>query len=151
ILTNAVPGNFRNASYDHRIARILALTCEEVEEYILPSQGMAEVLSAKRVALREDVAGYALVRMTLCNQGILAINIRIIDPGYAGLISSTLINFRKNQFVLHSPEMGSGARSAPRAATGSRSTSCQRTRPTRATQGGRHCWCNVCHRAAYRK
>jgi dUTPase len=105
ILTNAEPQNYRNASYDLRIGKILTLAGEEVEEYIMPPQGMAEVISIEKVAMPDDVAGYALVRTTLCNQGILAINIGIIDPGYSGLISSTLINFSKSPFVLRSGDI----------------------------------------------
>ena len=100
ILANAVAQSFRNASYDLRIDRIVTVGGEEVAEYIMPPQGMAEVISAERVAMPDDVAGYALVKTSLCNQGILAINIGIIDPGYSGLISSTLINFSKSPFVL---------------------------------------------------
>lgn len=65
ILTNAEPQNYRNASYDLRIDKILTLAGEEVEEFIMPPQGMAEVISIEKVAVPDDVAGYALVRTTL--------------------------------------------------------------------------------------
>src|SRR5437867_407980 len=100
IVANGLAQSFRNASYDLRIDKIVTVAGEEVGEYIMPPQGMAEVISIEKVTMSDDIAGYALVKTSLCNQGVLAINIGIIDPGYSGLISSTLINFSKNPFVL---------------------------------------------------
>lgn len=100
ILANAVAQSFRNASYDLRIDKIITPGAEETIDFILPAQGMVEVISAERVQLPADVAGYALVKTSLCNQGILALNIGILDPGYSGRISSTLINFGKTDFAL---------------------------------------------------
>jgi len=100
IIINSSPQGFRNASYDLRIDTIITPKAEEETDFILPAQGMVEVISAERVQLPADIAGYALVKTSLCNQGILALNIGIIDPGYSGRMSSTLINFGKNPFTL---------------------------------------------------
>jgi deoxycytidine triphosphate deaminase len=69
-------------------------------EYLLPPQGMVRVISRESVRLDEQVTGYALLKNALCSAGVLAINIGIIDPGYEGPVSSTLINFGKTAFVL---------------------------------------------------
>ncbi len=102
IVKNAADSSYRNASYDLRIATIVppASATEERERFALPPQGIVEVISAERVALPTNVMGYAMVKTTLCNSGILAINIGIVDPGYSGLISSTMINLGKEPFEL---------------------------------------------------
>jgi len=91
---------FKAASYNLRIAKIVPVDGKEVSAYALPSLGMVEVVSAEKVHLPKEIAGYATVKTSLCNEGILAINIGIVDPGYNGLISSTLINFGKNSYYL---------------------------------------------------
>jgi hypothetical protein len=68
--------------------------------YVLPPQGTVEVVSIEEFTLPAEVAGYATVKTSLCNNSILAINIGIIDPLWKGPISSTLINFGKNAYLL---------------------------------------------------
>jgi len=89
-------GSFREASYDLRIGTIIPIkTREEVKAFNLPFQGMVEVISKEKCNLPVNVAGYAAVKTSLCDRGILALNIGIIDPGYRGPLSSVLINFGK--------------------------------------------------------
>src|SRR5262249_15838303 len=95
IVQNAVPTQYRSASYDLRIGKIIPPSGTANNEFILSPRGMVEVISKERVKLPSDVSGYAMVKTGLCDEGILAINIGILDPGYEGLISSTLINFGK--------------------------------------------------------
>jgi dUTPase len=45
--------------------------------------------------LPDGIAGIALVKTSLCNEGILALGIGIIDPGWEGKLSSFLVNFGK--------------------------------------------------------
>jgi hypothetical protein len=46
------------------------------------------------------MTGLATVKTGLCNEGLLALNIGIIDPGYEGPISSFLVNFSSVPRVL---------------------------------------------------
>jgi deoxycytidine triphosphate deaminase len=110
------PDGYRAASYDLAVGSIIpplsrAMTSTEaipavksVDGVIIPPQGMVEVISQERVQLPDNIAGYATVKTGLCEKGILAINIGIIDPLYNGLISSTLINFGKSEFNLKQGE-----------------------------------------------
>ncbi|MCL4843787.1 MAG: hypothetical protein KJZ79_18195 [Bryobacteraceae bacterium] len=68
--------------------------------FVLEPQGMVRVVSTELIRMPPGVIGYALVKNALSNRCILAINIGIIDPGYTGPISSTLINFGKDRFLL---------------------------------------------------
>jgi len=100
VIRNGAESAYRAASYDLRVGRILTTSGEEKTTFIIPPQGMVDVISQERVILKGSIAGYATVKTSLCRNGILAINIGIIDPGYEGLISSTLINFSKCPFAL---------------------------------------------------
>jgi deoxycytidine triphosphate deaminase len=67
---------------------------------VLESQGMIRVVSSEYLRMPNNVVGYALTKNGLSNVCVLAINIGVIDPGYHGPISSTLINFGKEPFVI---------------------------------------------------
>ena len=112
LIENGIQSGFRAASYDLHVGTILEAPKEDkrfrgntveaisvsAKGFSLPPQGMVMVISRERVKLPKDIVGYALTKNGLSNQGILAINIGIIDPGYEGPISSTLINFGKRPF-----------------------------------------------------
>jgi deoxycytidine triphosphate deaminase len=103
---------FGTASYDLH-ARFVIKSPESDEEltrfdlerfeigddgFNLEPQGMVRVISREYIEMPKDVIGYALVKNTLSNSCVLAINIGIIDPSYKGPISSTLINFGHEPF-----------------------------------------------------
>jgi deoxycytidine triphosphate deaminase len=104
IIGGAVNTGYRAASYDVRSGKIITTdgtTVTENETFILKPAGVVEVISAETVTLQGDVAGYAMVKTSLCNDGLLALNIGIIDPGYSGPVSTTLLNFSKNERQLN--------------------------------------------------
>ncbi len=112
LIENPVDGGFRAASYDLHVGTILVAPKEDKRflgsglddicvceaGFLLPPQGMVRVISRESVKLPKNIVGYALTKNGLSNEGILAINIGIIDPGYEGPISSTLINFGKRTY-----------------------------------------------------
>jgi len=67
---------------------------------VLEPQGMVRVISSEYFRVPDNVVGYALTKNGLSNACVLAINLGIVDPGYHGPISSTLINFGKEAFVI---------------------------------------------------
>jgi deoxycytidine triphosphate deaminase len=114
LIQDGEPPNFREASYDLRVGEILPAPRERkgtlglyhvnvpvpASGFFLEPQGMVTVISKEIVKLPPCIAGYALVKNSMSNAGILAINIGVIDPGYDGPIASTLINFGKQPFLL---------------------------------------------------
>jgi dUTPase len=66
----------------------------------MPPQGIVQVVSKEQVKLPSDMTGLAYVKTRLCNEGLLTLNIGIIDPGYEGNISSLLVNFSNRTVVL---------------------------------------------------
>ncbi|HYC88788.1 MAG TPA: hypothetical protein VEO54_06225 [Thermoanaerobaculia bacterium] len=104
IIGNGVSTGYRGASYDLRVGKLIATDgtkVSESESYVLKPQGVIEVISAETVSLKGDVLGYAMVKTSLCNDGLLALNIGIIDPHYSGPISTTLLNFSKSDRPLN--------------------------------------------------
>src|SRR2546422_11284356 len=100
LVANSDSKMFKAASYTPRIGKILTPNGEELTTYVLPPLGTVEVVSIEEFRLTGDVAGYATVKTSLCNNGILAINIGLLDPLWKGPISSTLINFGKQAYLL---------------------------------------------------
>ena len=113
LIENGIQSGFRAASYDLRVGAILEAPKEDKRSsgsaaedirvstgFSLRPQGMVRVISRERVKLPDNIVGYTLTKNGLSNQGILAINIGIIDPGYEGPISSTLINFGKRTYQI---------------------------------------------------
>lgn len=96
IINNGIIGNYNNAVYDLRVGKIIKLDGEEVDSYEIPPRGLLVIISEETLHMPLDVVGYAHVKTSLSTIGIMAINIGIIDPGYSGLMSSTILNFGRS-------------------------------------------------------
>jgi deoxycytidine triphosphate deaminase len=121
IIQRSKPGNFRSGSYDLVVRDIVSPDGKVVSEFILPPQGVVKVISEEIIKVPDDVIGYVLVKTSLCNEGVLALNIGIVDPEFFGPLQSTLINFGKSNFLIeagdvfsrisfHALEDGNGAK-----------------------------------------
>jgi len=77
IIDNEDLGSYRAASYDLRIGGVIAIRSEnsklveQTEFFLLPAQGMAEVVSLETVKVPDNVAGYASVMTRSARQGLL--------------------------------------------------------------------------------
>jgi dUTPase len=100
LIIGGVPAGYRASSYDVHIGQILSNDAELRASFKMPPQGIVQVISRERVRLPSTVTGLATVKTGLCNEGLLALNIGIIDPGYEGPISSFLLNFSNVPRVL---------------------------------------------------
>jgi len=105
LIENDVEAHYRAASYDVGVGTILTKDGKEVTEYKLEPQGIVEVISREDIRMPRDIVGYAMVRTTLCNEGILPLNIGILDPGYEGPVSATLLNFGKKDYLITRDEV----------------------------------------------
>lgn len=104
LLRNAVEGRYRPASYDLTVESIITSEGKVVEDYALEPQGLVKVISAELVDLPPEITGYVHVKTSLCNEGVLALNIGIVDPCFSGPLQSTLVNFGK---ITHRIKKGS--------------------------------------------
>jgi dCTP deaminase-like protein len=96
---------YRASTYDLSVGEIIpagphAGTMAATSEYRLPPGGMVRVVSRESLRMPDDVTGHVLLKNALCRTGVLAINIGVVDPGFVGPLSSTLINFGRADFVV---------------------------------------------------
>jgi len=104
LIGNGLDSGYRAASYDLHVGKVLTSSGEEKTNFVLKPQGTVMAVSRERIKLPNNVAGYATVKTKLCHDGVLAINIGIVDPEYDGLVSSYLINFGKKDFSLNADQ-----------------------------------------------
>ena len=92
---------FCASTYDLSVGEIIpAGRWSGDKEYTVPAGGTVKVVSKELLRMPADITGHALLKNELCRKGVLAINIGVIDPGYEGPISSTLINFGRGDFIV---------------------------------------------------
>lgn len=92
---------YRASTYDLSIGEIIpAGSVSAGSEYRLPSEGTVRVVSREMLKMPDGITGHALLKNELCRKGVLALNIGVIDPGFEGPLSSILINFGREDFVV---------------------------------------------------
>lgn len=105
LIQNGKVTNIRAASYDLTIGRIITVDGNDIRSIDLEPQGIIEVISRETVDMPENLAGFAMVKTGLCDKGILALNIGVVDPLYKGRISTTLLNFSKSTLRLEKDDV----------------------------------------------
>jgi deoxycytidine triphosphate deaminase len=105
IADGLVEGSLRDCGYDLTISSLLGKNdqgriVESTNELDLEPQGIAVVVSNETLKMPADVCGHALVKTSLCREGVLAMSIGIIDPKWEGPISSVLLNFGRKAYRL---------------------------------------------------
>jgi deoxycytidine triphosphate deaminase len=94
LLTRTKDENFKGgATYNLTIGEIISLDGKKYNEYSLPPRGMVLIVSNEQFNLPSDIIGYTTVKNSLSSDGIMAINIGIVDPGWKKPISSLMVNF----------------------------------------------------------
>lgn len=83
----------RPASYDLRVGKVIVEGTVRTDATAIKPQQMFIIVSQERVKIPPGYVGYAMPKTSLCNDGILALNTGIVDPGWNGPISTTAINF----------------------------------------------------------
>jgi dUTPase len=105
LIVGGIASSMRDGSYDLTIKDFVTAEGKIVDEYLLPAQGIVKVISGEEVRLPTDIIGYVLVKTKLCNEGVLALNIGIVDPGFEGPLQSALINFGKTDIRLYAGDV----------------------------------------------
>jgi deoxycytidine triphosphate deaminase len=100
LVVGGIDANYMSASYDLRVGRLIDPDGKVSTSYLLPAQGIVEAISQETVKLPNCISGFAMVKTRLCQEGILALSIGIIDPRFEGRISSFLINFGKRDKLI---------------------------------------------------
>jgi deoxycytidine triphosphate deaminase len=107
LVVGGTPQNLKNSTYDLTVGEIIPIGKDAMRARIrarargehppgthyLEPREMVWVLSAEEFRMPNNVTGLATLRTTFTKQGILALNVGIIDPFFQGPISTALINF----------------------------------------------------------
>jgi deoxycytidine triphosphate deaminase len=102
LVNGGCESNLKNSTFDLTIGEIVPIGKKALQErrrnpnvpsVFLEPREMVWVLSREEFNMPADVTGFATLRTTFTKQGILALNVGIIDPLFKGPISTALINF----------------------------------------------------------
>lgn len=94
-------GQRKLTTYDATVGHIF---CEgeelDVESYVLKPRGIVWVSSNEKFSIPDDITAIATLRTTWTHNGILALNVGIVDPGWQGPLATAVVNFSKNSFTI---------------------------------------------------
>jgi deoxycytidine triphosphate deaminase len=102
LIRDGTDQNLKNSTFDLTIGQIIPIGKRAFLSrrnkslpamYFLEPREMVWVLSKEEFRMPANVTGLATPRTTFTKQGILALNVGIIDPLFEGPISTALINF----------------------------------------------------------
>lgn len=107
-LVEGAVANPRDTTYDATVGSIIVRGMEiEGESFSLPPRGVVWLVSNERFILPGHVTGLATLRTTWTHDGLLALNVGIVDPGWEGPLAAVVVNFgsttvriKKNQSFL---------------------------------------------------
>jgi deoxycytidine triphosphate deaminase len=117
----------QGSSFDLTIGRIFDHEGKEIDGIFTLKPGhMVQVVSAEVFNLNDRTTGHVTYKTTLTKKGIWALTVGIVDPGWTGPVSTTLLNFSKVDhgiaagdaflrvsFFEHDPVSSDKLRSAP--------------------------------------
>jgi len=83
-----------------KIGKIINHKGRAVDSLVLEPQGIAHLISEEDVNLPPDICALAHVLTRKCNQGLLTLNIGVVDPGWEGKISTSVLNFSSEKRLL---------------------------------------------------
>ncbi len=105
IVGNSVESGRRPTTYDATVGCIIQGGQEVFcDSFLLPPRGIVWVVSAETFRLPSDTTGLATLRTTWTHNGILALNVGIVDPGWNGPLAAALVNFSDTKFLIERGE-----------------------------------------------
>lgn len=92
---------WRPTTYDATVGEIITRkgVCTK-SQFRLEPRRIAWVMSKERFEIPNNVTGITTLRTTWTRQGILTLTVGVVDPGYDGYLSTAVINFGKNEFMI---------------------------------------------------
>jgi len=105
LVKDPVARGARASTYDATVGEIIS-EGEIVDEnsFTLPKRGIVWVISHEQFTLPPNITGLATLRTTWTHNGILALNLGIIDPGWKGHLATALVNFGNGKFKVSKGE-----------------------------------------------
>lgn len=86
----------RGSSFDLTVGTILDHNGNKVDgPFVLKPGYMVQVVSAEVFKLPDAVTGHVTYKTALTRRGIWALTVGIVDPGWNGPVTTTLLNFSR--------------------------------------------------------
>jgi dUTPase len=105
IVLGAQPAGVRETTYDATVGTILSDGSPIAgNEFTLKSRGVVWVVSAEEFRIPSDNTGVATLRTSWAHEGVFALNVGLLDPGWKGPVATALVNFGKKDFVVRKGE-----------------------------------------------
>lgn len=105
IVHNAKPAGKRPTTYDATVGCIIQEGVEiNGRSFTLAPRGIVWVISAETFSVPDDTTGLATLRTTWTHDGLLALNVGIVDPGWNGQLAAAIVNFSQDSFVIDKGE-----------------------------------------------
>lgn len=93
------PGK-RGSSFDLTIGTIIDPSGRHVEQYLLNPGEITSVVSEEIFSLPNTVTGHVTYKTTLTRRGVWALTVGIVDAGWQCPITTTLLNFSSEPFLV---------------------------------------------------
>ena len=101
IIKNGCPHSRRATTYDATVGQIWSDGKSIIDEqFVLSPRGIAWVISEEQFHLPADITGLATLKTHWTHQGVLALNLGIIDPGWKNHVATIIVNFSKSNFEI---------------------------------------------------
>lgn len=95
------PEGKRPTTYDATVGHIVRCGKEiQGDEFDLPSRGIAWIISEETFNVPCDATGLATLRTTWTHDGVLALNVGVVDPGWHGPLAAAVVNFSNSDFTI---------------------------------------------------
>lgn len=106
IIKDSADDRYNYTSYDLTIDSFIDSDGKISDQsgYELKPQEIIWVVSTEFIRMPFDVTGHVFIVTNLCNNGLLALNTGIVDPGWHGPISTAIINFSNQTYYLRRGE-----------------------------------------------
>ncbi|GGF35520.1 hypothetical protein GCM10011321_28260 [Youhaiella tibetensis] len=92
----------QGSSFDLSVGHIYDSAGKEINgPFVLKPGAMVQVASAEVFNLPQDVTGHVTYKTGLTREGIWALTVGIVDPGWDGPIATTLLNFSRVDHMIH--------------------------------------------------
>jgi len=99
------PNAQRPTTYDATVGQIIC--CGKIlnePSFTLKSRGVVWVVSEETFKIPDDVTGLATLRTTWAHDGVFALNVGVIDPGWVGPLATAIVNFGRDDFIVQKGE-----------------------------------------------
>lgn len=92
----------QGSSFDLTIGHVYDTSGNEINgPFVLKRGSMVQVVSAEVFNLPDNVTGHVTYKTSLTQEGIWALTVGIVDPGWDGPIATTLLNFSRVDHTIH--------------------------------------------------